>query len=204
MTDPGNGIPTYRIDLSLAPSERYTRLATDFSPQMLELRPLFDEVLTPMVPWRRVRLFIEWAASLVLRRVFSSEETEELKGISKASGVSLYFLIAFNVLLDSLLGCTSGGSLVTPKESKRRSKNSGEGQDVPEGLEDRMMHFRTLDWGMDGLRNVVVVLEFVRSESPEPDKVIARSVTYAGFVGCLTGVRCVPTPLLYVTCLHQS
>jgi hypothetical protein len=54
-----------------------------------------------------------------------------------------------------------------------------------------MMHFRTLDWGMDGLRDVLVVLEFVRSESETPEKVLYRTVSYAGFVGVLTGVRLV-------------
>lgn len=184
-------IPTYRIDLSLAPADRYTQLATDFSPKMKELTPLFDEVLATMVPWRKVRRFIEFLASLVLRRVFSKEETQELRGIAKASGVEMYFLVALNVLLDSLLGCTSGGVLIVPKERKRRSKSSSgsASQDVPEGMEDRMMHFRTLDWSMDGLRSVLVILEFVKSKSEEPEKVLARSVTYSGFVGCLTGVR---------------
>jgi hypothetical protein len=42
---------------------------------------------------------------------------------------------------------------------------------------------------MDSLRSVLVQLEFIRSESDEPEKVIARTVTYAGFVGVLTGVR---------------
>ena len=55
--------------------------------------------------------------------------------------------------------------------------------------EQRMLHFRTMDWGMDPLRGVLVELEFVRSRSPEPEKAIARTVTYAGFVGVLTGVR---------------
>ena len=39
------------------------------------------------------------------------------------------------------------------------------------------------------MRSVLVQLEFTRSKSDEPDKVIARTVTYAGFVGVLTGVR---------------
>ena len=52
-----------------------------------------------------------------------------------------------------------------------------------------MMHFRTLNWTMDELRSVLVVLEFVKSKSEDPREVLARSVTYAGFVGCLTGVR---------------
>jgi hypothetical protein len=55
--------------------------------------------------------------------------------------------------------------------------------------EARMLHFRTLDWGMDPLRGVLVQLEFVRSGSRDPEEVLARTVTYAGFVGVLTGVR---------------
>jgi hypothetical protein len=147
---------------------------------MKALTPLFDEVLLLFIPFAPIRRLIESLASLFLFHVFSKDETQELKGIAKASGVSLYFLIALNVLLDSLLGCTSGGVMtdITPKKKTVKEK--------------RMMHFRTLDWGMDGLRSVLVVLEFVRSGSSEPEKVIARSVTYAGFVGVLTGVRYPP------------
>jgi hypothetical protein len=171
-------IPTYRIDLSLPPSERYIQVATDFAPRMKKVTPLFDEVLAPLIPWAFMRRIVEFVASLVLRRVYSSEETQELKGISKASGLDMYFLVALNVLLDSFLGCTSGGVLTQPHSSAGSSDQS-----------ERMMHFRTLDWGMSPLRNVLVVLEFVRSKSKEPEKVLARTITYAGFVGVLTGVR---------------
>lgn len=176
-TPQSNAIPAYRIDLSLPPSERYVQLATDFAPQMKELTPLFDEVLATVIPWQWLRRFIEFLASIFLRRMFSAEETEELRGIAKASGVEMYFLVALNVLLDALLGCTSGG-VVTSLNKQRKEIG-----------EVRMLHFRTLDWGMDGLRNVLVVLEFVRSRSQEPERVIGRTVTYAGFVGVLTGVR---------------
>lgn len=106
---------------------------------------------------------------------------KELKGIAKASGVALYILIALNVLLDSLLGCTSGGVMT--------SLDKTGGKRAPGPAEERMLHFRTLDWGMDPLRSVLVQLEFVRSKSADPEKVIGRTVTYAGFVGALTGVR---------------
>lgn len=81
----------------------------------------------------------------------------------------MYLLVAFNVLLDLLMGCTSGGARV--------SDNAG--------LE-KMLHFRTLDWSMDQLRKVVVHLDFV--EKPV-DAILASSVTYVGFVSVLTGVR---------------
>ncbi|CAG8984117.1 hypothetical protein HYALB_00006219 [Hymenoscyphus albidus] len=103
-----------------------------------------------------------------------------MRGIARVSGVEMFIVVALNVLLDSLLGCTSGGVLV------RGKRKVGNGEEI-QGL--KMMHFRTLDWGMDGLRNLLVTLEFVRSKSREPERVIARSIPYAGFVGVLTGVR---------------
>ena len=178
-------IPVYRIDLSLPPSERYTQLATDFASKMQEITPLFDEVLATVIPWAWLRRFIEWISTLVLRRAYSSEETQELKGIAKASGVDMYILVALNVLLDSLMGCTSGGVLTKPENMRGVERNAWDEDE--HSL--RMMHFRTLDWGMDELRSVLVVLEFVRSKSEVPEKVIARTISYAGFVGMLTGVR---------------
>ncbi|UKZ96196.1 uncharacterized protein TrAFT101_010998 [Trichoderma asperellum] len=181
----GEPIPTYRIDLSLPPAERYVKLASDFAPRMKEITPLFDTVLGSIVPWTFLHSIIKFAAFLILRRVYSYEETQELVGISKASGVDMYFLVAFNLLLDSLLGCTSGGVLTRLKKGEM---DPAEGQAHAE-RRARMMHFRTLDWAMPELRSVLVVLEFVRSKSKEPQAVIARTVSYAGFVGVLTGVR---------------
>ncbi|GJN86266.1 n-acylsphingosine amidohydrolase protein [Purpureocillium lilacinum] len=181
-------IPTYRIDLSLPPRERYVELATDFAPRMRRITPLFDTVLASFIPWSFLRSIVRFSASLRLRRVHSHEETQELKGIAKASGVDMYFLVAFNLLLDALLGCTSGGVLTRPEGDKGSERSRQAGRRSLRRM-NRMMHFRTLDWGMPELRDILVVLEFVRSASPEPEKVIMRTVSYAGFVGTLTGVR---------------
>lgn len=177
-------IPVYKIDLSLPPHLRYVTVAKAFAPKMQALTHLFDEVLDSITSNKMVKRTIEWLAKVLLFRLFSNEETQELKGIQEASGVEMFLLVALNVLLDSMLGCTSGGIVVTPKKEKREGNRA-----EPGNTEARMMHFRTLDWGMEGLREVLVVLEFVKSQSEEPEKVIARTVTYAGFVGVLTGVR---------------
>lgn len=173
-------IPTYRIDLSLPPSERYVQLGKDFASKMQKITPLFDEVLRPAIPRRWLRRWIATLAWLFLFRVYSAEETAEIRGISKAAGIDMYFLVALNVLLDSMLGCTSGAVMTTPKGSRKKGAQTEE---------KRMMHFRTLDWGMDPLRSVLVVLEFIRSKSEDPNKVIGRTITYAGYVGVLTGVK---------------
>jgi len=167
-SDNGSDIPpTYDIDLSLPPEERYVQLAKDFTSDIQELVGIFDEVLT-LVRLPISSEHLKRVAKLFLRRVHDSEQQAELRGISKVTGVDMYLLVAFNVLLDLFMGCTSGGVRVTDGPKKPT----------------KMIHFRMLDWGMDALRNVVVQLNYVFN-----GKVVARSVTYAGFVGVITGVR---------------
>lgn len=168
VTDLGDVPPVYRIDLSLPPSERYVELARVYHDQLWLLTGLFDDLVLAFFPQKSLS-WIKRASRLLLRKLYTDEETEEIKGISRVTGIKLYLLVAFNVLLDLLMGCTSGGALAQPA--------SGEA---------RMLHFRTLDWAMDNLRQLVVQLEFVRS--PE-DEVLATSITYVGYVGVLTGVR---------------
>ena len=138
---------------------------------MLSLTSLFDEVVGDMIPWLSTK-WLHFICRMLLRRVYDTEENAELKGISKATGVQMYLLVCFNVLLDLFMGCSSGGAVV------RAGGDSAKGS--------KMVHFRTLDWGMPSLRGVIVHLDFV---SEEGGPVIASSVTYAGYVGVLTGVR---------------
>lgn len=165
-------IPTFRVDLSLPPSDRYVELATAFAPHLRGIGGILDNVLKSRVRFVAFRGIIKYLARNALRHVHLPEEMEELRSIANASGAELHLLVVLNVLLDSLMGCTSGGVLAATTEGKAG-----------------MMHFRTLDWDMDRLRDLLVVLEFVRSNSKEPEKVVGRSITYAGFVGVLTGVR---------------
>ncbi|OCL06166.1 hypothetical protein AOQ84DRAFT_297508 [Glonium stellatum] len=162
---PPDATPTYTIDLSRPPSERYVQVATEYKGFVSELTFLFRDIVAEMGVSAG---FVTALARVFLWRLCSKEQTEEIRGISEATGVDMYLLVAFNVLLDLFMGCTSGGMR------------------VKDGKISKMLHFRTLDWGMDALRRVIVQLEFVERAGGE---VIARSITYVGFVGVLTGVR---------------
>lgn len=156
--------PTYQINLSLPPELRYCKIARDYVGQIHELTTLFTEVIASSgLSVSVVRFFCR----LLLRRLSNSEETAELRGISKAINIDMYLLVAFNTFLDLFMGCSSGGAKV--------SDNKGD---------TKMLHFRTLDWGMDQLRKVVVKLEYVKH-----GEVIGTSISYVGFVGILTAVR---------------
>ena len=161
----------FTIDLSLPPEQRYLEVCDAFKSEMLNLTSLFDEIVGDIIPFLSTN-WLHFLCRMLLRRVYDKEENAELKGISKATGVQIYLLVCFNVLLDLFMGCSSGDAVVKASDD----------QDCG----SKMVHFRTLDWGMPSLRRVIVHLDFV-SEKSGP--VIASSVTYAGYVGVLTGVR---------------
>ena len=161
-------VPKYMIDLSLPPVRRYQHVAADFKAQAAALPALFDDMILGWKPDAHVNT-IKKLARLILRRLHYKEENEELRGISQSTGIKMWLLVALNVLLDLFMGCTSGAARVS------------EGKHGP-----RMLHFRTLDWGMDPLRELVVQLDFIKKPG---DNIIASSITYVGYVGVLTGVR---------------
>ncbi|OLN88279.1 Acid ceramidase 1 [Colletotrichum chlorophyti] len=168
-------VPVYRIDLSLAPEQRYVQVAKDFAQQLKAIAPLYEGVLAQLLVYRPVIGFAKLLIRLCLRRVYDEDETREIRSIAETAGVDLHLIVVLNTLLDCMLGCTSGTVPV----------RNDEGAESPAHL----MHFRTLDWGMPQLGSLLVHLEFVNSQSANPGEVLARSITYAGFVGCLTGVR---------------
>ncbi|KAF1829239.1 hypothetical protein BDW02DRAFT_574177 [Decorospora gaudefroyi] len=157
--------PVYTIDLSLPPCERYVQVTTDYKHILGQMPCLYDETVEHL---RLPAWFFHFLGRLLLRRLYSDEQTAELKGISAACGLPMYLLVAYNVFLDLLMGCTSGGVMVADRGGPT------------------MMHFRTLDWSMPLLRQVIVQFDFVESPGGE---VIARTIGYVGFVGVLTGVR---------------
>ena len=166
----------FTINLSLPPEQRYLELCNALKSEINNLTSLFDDVVGSMVPLVPLP-WLHFACKLLLRGVHNKDENAELRGISAATGVSMYLLVCFNVLLDLFMGCSSGGAAV--RNDERLEAHDGT-------LPWKMLHFRTLDWGMPALRQIVVRLDFV-TEVDGP--VVARCVTYAGFVGVLTGVR---------------
>ncbi|KIX09127.1 uncharacterized protein Z518_00205 [Rhinocladiella mackenziei CBS 650.93] len=167
--------PKFTIDLSLNPEDRYKALATAYQTEVRGLTGLFNALLRDIGLPGSYHGLVNGAARLLLRGVHSPIETAELRGISQVTGIPMYLLVSFNVILDALMGCTSG-AVKTLEDGQPKSQA-------------KMLHFRTLDWTMDPLRSIIVQLDFVRSRSANPSRVLARSITYVGFVGILTGVR---------------
>ncbi|KAJ7583397.1 beta subunit of N-acylethanolamine-hydrolyzing acid amidase-domain-containing protein [Mycena floridula] len=163
----GHEPPTFQLDLSLPPRERHAHICAAFREQLAEVQSIWDDIFNSILVGF-VGKGLKALAPHLLKRVFSEEETEEIKGISQASGIPIHLVVAFNTFLDLFSGCTSGGVKSTATDSRTA----------------RMLHFRGLDWEMEPLRDLVIHLELVRD-----GQVVARTITYAGYVGVLTAVR---------------
>ncbi|KAK7430665.1 hypothetical protein QQZ08_002708 [Neonectria magnoliae] len=177
MASPANDdIPTFRIDLARPPGLRYVDVAASFGPRIKTLGHVFDELLESMLGSKWLASIAKFAAWLFLRRVHDGGQTREIKGFVDVASVDLFLVVALNVFLDVMMSCTAGCVQVDTQRGGDEAAGSN------------LMHFRTLDWGLDPLRDISVVLEYVDT-SKDPDHVIATSITYAGFVSVLTGIR---------------
>ncbi|KAI8255932.1 Acid ceramidase [Colletotrichum sp. SAR 10_98] len=159
-----DAVPIYRIDLALPPEQRYVQIAKDFAEQLRAIAPLYDLVLAQILVYPPIIRLAKFLVRLCLRRVYNDDENREIRSIAETAGVDLHLVIALNTFLDCLLGCTSGAVPVCD-------------DDAPEDAPSHLMHFRTLDWGMPELADVLVQLDFVDSNSQQPDRVLARSIT---------------------------
>ncbi|RXW20802.1 hypothetical protein EST38_g5069 [Candolleomyces aberdarensis] len=176
-------LPLYTVDLSLPPAKRYTQICHDFRDALSEFKHLYHAVLELATSDRQLpfpfsamkRGAVRVLAKMVLRRVYSKEESEEIKGIQKATGMKLEEVVGLNTFLDLFCGCVSGGV----KAQRTPTEDGEDTDDTP-----TMLHFRGLDWEMDSLRDLLIQVQYVRD-----GQVVARAVTYAGYVGTLTGVR---------------
>lgn len=177
--------PRLTINLSLPPEHRYDQAAS-LMKQHLDLPKLFNSILDDLAG-PAIAAVLKIPIYLLMRRLHSAEEDAELGGISRATGVPRALLVMFNVFVDMLMGCTSGGARVTTPAHDEGDSSRGcpEGA-TPAGVTSRMLHFRTLDWSGAKLRRIIIELDFVASEG---GPVVARTMTYFGYVGVLTGVR---------------
>ena len=151
--------PLYVIDLSLPPHRRYVRLCSDYKAKLVGLSALYDETVEFLgVSWV-ARILLTWGKKLLLRRMYSKEETEEIRAIARDVGIDVYLAVAYNTLLDLFSGCMSAGVML---------RSSG-------GEEEKMVHLRGLElivrveYVRDGTviaRLVVIMISCLPSEEP--------------------------------------
>jgi len=154
---------------------------------------------------------------ILLRRVFTDEETAEIRGISRETGIPRFQLVIFNVLLDLLLGCTSGGVLfdgvdndgddaergdASPQKPSTTYSTSRNSPGASSHRFRQTAYRRARDQATAQSGRIAHFRTLDWSMDPlrhltvqleyvqsEGGPVIARTVGYFGYVGVLTGVR---------------
>eukprot|EP01012_Entosiphon_sulcatum_P015344 TRINITY_DN20329_c0_g1_i1.p1 TRINITY_DN20329_c0_g1~~TRINITY_DN20329_c0_g1_i1.p1 ORF type:complete len:445 (-),score=32.59 TRINITY_DN20329_c0_g1_i1:888-2201(-) len=156
--------PRFRINLDCPASERWNELVDRYAEQFQAVERIVDgavaETLGP-----RLGPFLESLASNLIAGITRTGKVfykDELVSIAQRSRMSLGKLVLMQLTYEAAACCTS---IIVPSAT-------GE-----------PLHIRTMDWGMEFLRPLCVELEFVRGET-----VVCRAVSWAGYVGLLTGM----------------
>lgn len=170
-----SAIPRYNISLDDAPADRWTDVV---APLSTEIQALIDTFMRrnhsgahPIYQW-----IIEHFGESEMRRI-PAIYREEIEGISKATGINVGELWVMNMMYELEGYCTSI---------------------VAKGANGTIWHGRNLDFGLfmgadntthnwaltPRLRDVLVDISFTRGGAE-----VYRSVTFAGFVGLLTGSK---------------
>jgi hypothetical protein len=156
-------VPTYRIDLSVAPEHRWDEVGGDFAPLLhaavAEIEPHFRGLLGE----RLVSVLIALCGLLCWLGLLP--HAAELRGLARSTGISMGRLAVVQLVYEATSACTS---VVV------QSSSAG----VP-------VHVRTMDWNMPfDLRPLTVNVEFWRDGRP-----VFVATSWAGFVGIYTGMR---------------
>ena len=78
--------PIFVVDLDLPPSERYVSVANAYKAELENLTVLFDDLVYDYIHPKCPAKPVAAIAKTFLRKLYSEEETEELRGISRAIG----------------------------------------------------------------------------------------------------------------------
>jgi acid ceramidase len=178
-----DSVPKRTVNLDLAPTDRWTALATEFKEPMANMVNEFVDHLKkfPGNRWEKFLHYMEVNQEMLLNRM-PNNYGDEIRGIQTATGLKMSSLLAFNLGYEIMGFCTS----VTAQDAN-----------------GHMFHGRNLDFGLflgsnfssgpnenfqwtntDLLRQTTVLTDFMKE-----GKVLYSSVTYVGYVGLLTGVR---------------
>ncbi len=154
----------YTIDLDLSPSRRWLEPISDHRAIFPALVKAFERVVDNDLGKTSkacLKFLIERFG-----RSLKPEWQEELKAISKASGIDFKTLLCMNMgyELDSM---SSGCSTAIIFDEQK----------------NEMVHFRTLDWDLPILKDLTIVADFVKNS-----QVLYTSITWVGFVGVYTAV----------------
>ncbi|OWF44718.1 N-acylethanolamine-hydrolyzing acid amidase [Mizuhopecten yessoensis] len=150
------------VNLDLPADQRWTHVVT--KQPYVDLIPKFRQVIGGMLPEPEVLLPLVEAIAADLDSYIKSPYAQEMRGIAKSLNMNLGDIVGANLLYDVSAFCTS----IVMQDDK-----------------NMIWHARNLDFSFtDLLRNITVFIDFQRN-----NQTVYSGVTYAGYIGLMTGQR---------------
>ncbi|XP_060069474.1 N-acylethanolamine-hydrolyzing acid amidase-like [Ylistrum balloti] len=150
------------VNLDLPAEQRWTHVVT--KQPYADLIPKIRQVIGGMLPDPSVVLPLVEDIAAELDSYIKSPYAEEMRGIAKNLNISLGDIVGANLLYDVSAFCTS----IVMQDDK-----------------NMIWHARNLDFSFtDLLRNITVFIDFQKN-----NQTVYSGVTYAGYIGLMTGQR---------------
>jgi len=150
---------TFTINLDSSPDQRWKDVVDRYKDRFPRVIQEIDRILASSGYLGTVAL---WLCN-VFTFFGSIMYKEELKSIARMAGIPLNKLILMQICYEMFSACTS----LVMKRS-----------------DDTNVHFRTMDWEMDFLKDLTINVDFTRN-----GKTVFRGITWAGYVGIVTGMN---------------
>lgn len=157
-------ISIYEIDLKNDPCERWNHIIDQNRHLLLLMSNKINEEIRNTLGFFNAYVIFPIFFTIVMLTSWLLDPifVQEMRGISKRSGISLRKIIMLNVGYDFLAKCTS--SVVYDKKN------------------NKIWHLRNMDWDSNLLRKMTIHVKFMHD-----GQVAYEAVTWLGFVGILTG-----------------
>jgi len=151
--------PEYVINLDLPPSQRWNQVVADYKTDWAPVLNYFDKLIPPVLQ----ALFDPIIADM--DKYIPAPYGDALRGIAEAGAphINLGQMIIVNLVYELTAFCTS---IVA-------QQNNG-----------TILHGRNLDYNIPGLRALTIQVDF-----QSQNQTIYKGVTWAGYVGLLTGLK---------------
>jgi len=170
-------VPTHIVNLDLPPAERWIGPLKGKGPGIANLISQLKKVLLSWSDHAQYIIDLMETDLGYLADTFPAPFGEEIKGISKATGVTLSEVVLYNIFYEVFTFCTS---VVAQDDS------------------GKLYHGRNLDFGLfmgwnavnhtwaitEALRPLIANYDFRRD-----NKTVFKAVIFAGYVGVLNGVK---------------
>jgi len=161
LADPPIPAPKFTIDLDADPVTRWQPIVAQFRNDYGPILAYLDQYYPPWMQPIFDPIVAQWD------QYIPQPYADELRGVAAAfngsSGMDLGKVVLLNLIYDFSAFCTSI---------------------VAQNAQGSIYHVRNLDYPFPGLQNVTIEVDFQRN-----GQTVYRGVTFAGYIGLLTGVR---------------